>query len=270
MRSINLMTVECLLILVTAGCNYNPIDRLTGKSSHDAQNSSEAQINPPPINANFEISLVSTNEDRASTQGVFGSGPGFKNNLFNDFHWSLKLKLAHEKYIKSILLTHAVSGEVWTTTSIKRTCEKFLYPLVVLKDATQLNSEYDQLMGPFKGDVKLDLFGQIESRSFRGGEIVITFSDRTIAKTSIPESALAVIPLENQVQVCADSDNGATYSVKGEVNYSLNGVNRVFSDYCLTEKIVAEGMCGGNDGPQNQLVLSLGTCDGHCQDGACK
>lgn len=218
----------------------------------------------------INIYLEDTNEDHASTQGVFGPGPGFRKNLRNDYHWSMRLGSDVPRTISSILIEHDVSGEAWTTSSSRR-YGKDLYPVVVLGNGKQLNYKYDDYLGPFPaGDTDLELYGQIESFPFRGGKAVIEFSDGSSAEASIEPSALEIQPLDASAMECTDSDEGANYNVSGTVTYRVgDGKIYTYIDHCFADDKVAEGMCGGNDGRARQFVISHGVCSGPCVNGAC-
>lgn len=227
-------------------------------------------IKPASADSGIIAELAGVNEDRASTQGTFGPGPGFSGKLRNDYHWTVTLTLDQPKIISSILIEHAVAGEAWTTSS-RRRYGKDLYPIVVHQNGGQLNHKYDASLGPFgPGEVTLDLFGQIESTPFAGGSIVFEFTDQSFLKTSIPSSTLDPEPLDVSQLNCEDSDGGASYDIQGTITYNVgDSETHTYSDYCLSDKIVAEGMCGGLDRQARQFVISHGVCSGVCDQGAC-
>lgn len=243
---------------------------------------STAEATPTPragttINNNVTIEsveLLDTKEDHASTQGVFAAGPGFYGNLLNDFHWRLVLNSNTSTSIKAILLTADSSyvntnSEGWTTSSARH-AGKDLYPLVILKDGVQLNSKYNDTIGPIsEGSTVLDLYGQIESYAFDGGTLTIDFDDNSRLTSPIAASTFALEPIKLDSLGCHDSDGGVAYNTKGDISFSVNGQSYNFSDYCIDSKIVAEGICGGYDRSARQLVLSHGVCPGSCVDGAC-
>ena len=214
---------------------------------------------------NVQAQLADTLEDHASTQGIFYPGPGFNGHLLNDFHWILRLNLSRPRTISSILIEHAVGGEAWTTRSA-RWQGLDPYPIVVFKSGTQVNTRYDQAIGPLPaGSSELDLYGQIETWPFAGGHIQIEFTDGGSAQTLIAAPG-SVEPLEIRDMQCQDSDGGAVYETKGQLSYQINGQRISFSDYCINDHLVAEGICGGRG---RQFVLSHGNCQGVCADGAC-
>ncbi len=218
----------------------------------------------------ISITLTDADDDRASTQGVFGPGPGFNGQLLNDFHWTLDLDLDESKTISSILIEHQRSGEAWTTSSSRR-YGKDLYPLVVYWGSTQLNEKYDDVMGPLLfGKTTLAIYGQIESQSFSGGRIFIEFLDGSVARASIPAADVSIIPLDRTGMSCTDSDHGAEYAKQGTIQYTTHGGEQFsYKDTCMSNGLVAEGMCGGTDLQGKQFVISHGICGHSCWEGAC-
>jgi hypothetical protein len=216
--------------------------------------------------------VSSTSKDYTSTQGVFSPGPDFRGVKLNDFEWTTIINLDKPKTIASILIEHYVGGEAqaWTTTS-KRYFGKDIYPIVVLKDGEQLNTRYDQTIGPLQqGTHKLMLYGQMESSEFYGGKITIEFLDGETCSANIPVSNIAPSILSTNNLSCSDSDEGATYHVKGTINYSTgNGKSYSYIDTCIDKTRVAEGMCGGIDLKAKQFVISHGLCKEGCKEGRC-
>ena len=217
----------------------------------------------------FKAYLASTNEDHAGTQGVFGPGVDFYGTLANDYHWVAKFSLDSDKYIKSILLVHNTPGEAWSTSSEKWN-GKDLYPIVVLREGGQKNKRYDEKILVSKGDNTLDLYGQIESRPFAGGKMEIQFTDGTALSATIDKSGMAVVPLNVSGMSCSDTDGGVNKNVAGTIKYTSSSADRyAYTDYCINDRTIAEGVCGGNAYPAKQFVISHQKCDGSCVDGAC-
>jgi peptidoglycan hydrolase-like protein with peptidoglycan-binding domain len=143
------------------------------------------------------VTLLDTHEDRVGYWDVFTPGSGNFNRTRDDWNWALHLSLPEPKTVKSISVLHN-NGEGWSTASAAAPYFSVKpYPLLVTQEGRALNTAYDQ---PLNFDVvichataicsaanlDLKLYGQMESSSWRGGSVVVVFTDGSTQKINIP------------------------------------------------------------------------------------
>lgn len=156
----------------------------------------------PATGASVTASLVTASEDRAGAWYTFAPGRAYANPDPTDFRWTMQLSLSSPKTIKSISITHTSANEAWST-GFDNLLGRTPYPLVVTTpDYVQLNTAYDQpftyntnapAYGNFAipaGSYKFNLYGQIETPRFSGGEIKVVFTDRTFVTAPIVASSI--------------------------------------------------------------------------------
>lgn len=150
-------------------------------------------------------SLVNSNEDHAGIQDVFGPGIGL-NGQKEDWGFQIQLTIDGKgsKYFKSFEIipdqsTPAVQSNPeigWSTSGATTTSGSKYYPLVVMFNDSQINDRYAdrQAFGQVAGSpVVYSLFGQKESREWKGGTITIKFTDGTQVSAYIPVQSYAKI-----------------------------------------------------------------------------
>jgi PKD repeat protein len=146
--------------------------------------------------------LADANSDKAGIWDNFGPGIGNVNKTKKDWHWVVSLKNNNNnnntRKIKSITVTHA-GYEGWSTASANVFGTK-PYPLVVLgnqstsvpiNSITKYVDDNSGITPSFSNtNLSFDLYGQIESSSWRGGVILVKFTDGTELSANIPASSV--------------------------------------------------------------------------------
>lgn len=148
---------------------------------------------------NASAKLANASSDKVSTTFGSGSGSGivYPKTAY-DWRWDLTLNAQNSssadfsKKIKSITVYHNTYGEGWSTSaSSDNELGKTLYPLYIIGNGYE-NTRYDenlyQELSLNNSEIKLELFGQIESPRFAGGKVVIKFTDGTSVTAQIPSS----------------------------------------------------------------------------------
>jgi hypothetical protein len=84
-----------------------------------------------------------------------------------------------------------------------------------------------------------------------------------------------VCKTDNQDITCQDSDNGIDINTYGIVSRTVNGVEYIAKDKCLTSNKIVEQYCNGNvwrysvlDCPENSICIE-GVCTENCTAGSC-
>lgn len=118
----------------------------------------------------LEALFVDQTSDQVGAFTIFTPDGG------SDVHIRAILTLHHEATIRSIRLVHAVR-DIWSTDNIA----SFHYPLVVFSQGTKLFSSFSDSIGSFSaGTHTFELYGQLETNVFYGGDLQITFDDGTV------------------------------------------------------------------------------------------
>ena len=114
----------------------------------------------------------------------FQPGPG-RSEGTDDRHWRLRLQLDEPKEIASISVILNDGSQAWSTYR-DAVGEVAPDPLVVYFNGQKLTEYYDQVIGDLgTGILMLDLFGQMDTKSFPGGKLIVTFIDGAVKSASI-------------------------------------------------------------------------------------
>lgn len=142
---------------------------------------------PAPSNSSpsVTVSLVDGSSDKAGTFGVFGPGKGAQNNG-NPYDWHFTATInAAGKTIQSIRILSNDNWQGWSTIDPGN------YPMVVYVNGSQINHSYTSLNLTANPTV-LDLYGQPETTTWPGGNILVTFTDSTTATALIAASSVTI------------------------------------------------------------------------------
>jgi hypothetical protein len=139
--------------------------------------------NLPETGVRLSATYRGDREDRAG--GYHGFGPGTGGCCGNrDFRIDATLELPLEKSIASIIMTHLIPGQIWTTS------QPALYPIVVFNQNGQLNHSFEKELGALDaGTYDFTLYLQKESEDFHGGTLTFTFTDGTSISCEVPKEA---------------------------------------------------------------------------------
>lgn len=166
-----------------------------------------AETLPPSAALQVQATLtyIPGNEDYAGPWHVFGPGLSRITGDPRDWHLQLDFSTLSDVTVTELTFFHNQMGfpdEAWSTTSNQH-FGKLLYPIVVMDSAAkQLNTDYDQLLGPFAaGSYQLNLFMQRENPVFGGGNLIVKFSDGS-------EISRAVIPVPAAVWLLGSAMGG--------------------------------------------------------------
>lgn len=149
--------------------------------SDNAFELANTQSTPPKVVA----AVSSANENKAGVWGVFGPGVGNSGTAL-DWKWNASLTAASARNIKSIVIENNNKFDRWSTVDEEN------YPLVVFIGGKQVNTAYDQVIQVPAGTTNIVLYGQVETRSFAGGKIIVTFGNDEQISAPIAASAIKV------------------------------------------------------------------------------
>ena len=153
-----------------------------------------------PQSPTLSVSLVDANTDKVSGNFSPGFGIRLQSPNANDWHWRATISsVATNKTISSIEINNEDSGQAWSTS------DNHYYPLVVLKNGIQLNSQYSQSFDIPAGTTVLDLYGQPEAVDFIGAKATVKFTDGTSIETNVPASSIKQLTVQNQTSAVWDA-----------------------------------------------------------------
>jgi len=129
----------------------------------------------------ISASLLDACSDHAGSWDIFHAGNGsvVAPYVADDWHWKFSVNSTKDISINSIDIIYSVGKDYWSTADSGK------YPIVVLQNGSQLNTNYGQVFNISSSSSVYDLYGQVESRPFINSTLSVTFSDGTIATTSI-------------------------------------------------------------------------------------
>ncbi|MES2215687.1 MAG: peptidoglycan-binding domain-containing protein [Patescibacteria group bacterium] len=201
--------------------NSSFAERCGYKNDKKNDNDNDHNDNDKTSSAAVSAYVADANTDKVGSG--FGQSVGIGNNNPADWHFRASIKSEKRRSIKEIYIKTS-GGEGWSTTNNSSILGTGPYPIQVYYKDSALNNAYDQVISvDVNGTLNLDLYAQPESVPFRGGDIVVTFTDGTVVRGSVPSSS--IVP--SQI-ACATSDSRC--STNPVINSVVTSVSSYLAD----------------------------------------
>jgi hypothetical protein len=130
-----------------------------------------------------EIKLIDAENDKVWAE--FGPGVGIGNKNPNDWHWRMKINSDKDRVVTEMFMKSNTPGEGWSTTNNLNLMGKLLYPLHINSKLFK-NTEYNQKFTIYKGENRIDLYGQPDITPFVGARLYLKFEDGSSVSFDVP------------------------------------------------------------------------------------